>query len=255
MHRSKSPAGRSAAVPKSPRPGLQQRDRSGGGSGGGARGRTEARKDAADASPWDAGYVYRPTVPMHLRGWSPRAASPPAAATPVLRIVSYNILAETLESNTTAGLDPQIASFRARKALLAHELESWNADIYCFQEVTPSTPITPPAAGGRGGRPRGGGGGGGAAGWRPLQPRRRRGSRTRVSRSRRRQRALQAPPPGFCNARCSPPARRRPARPASAARRRAAWRPWRCRRRWRPRMARKTAPRSRSRSLSPLSDR
>ena len=146
MHRSKSPAGRSAAVPKSPRPGLQQRDRSGGGSGGGARGRTEARKDAADASPWDAGYVYRPTVPMHLRGWSPRAASPPAAATPVLRIVSYNILAETLESNTTAGLDPQIASFRARKALLAHELESWNADIYCFQEVTPSTPITPPSA-------------------------------------------------------------------------------------------------------------
>jgi hypothetical protein len=45
------------------------------------------------------------------------------------------ILVESLESITTAGLDPQIASFHARKRLLSHELESWNADIYCFQEV------------------------------------------------------------------------------------------------------------------------
>ena len=81
---------------------------------------------------WDR-YIFRPAVPMHLRTWAPRITTPPSA--PVLRIVSYNLLAESLEALTTQGLDPQISSFDARKWLLAHELESWAADVYCLQEV------------------------------------------------------------------------------------------------------------------------
>ena len=53
----------------------------------------------------------------------------------MLRIVSYNLLAESLESNTTAGLDPRIASFGARRQLLDYELQAWDADLYCLQEV------------------------------------------------------------------------------------------------------------------------
>lgn len=86
---------------------------------------------------WDE-YSFRPSVPMHLRRWNARAAQRPpqhTASTPVLRIVSYNLLAESLESNTTAGLDPSIASFQARRQLLDYELQAWDADIYCLQEV------------------------------------------------------------------------------------------------------------------------
>ena len=88
-------------------------------------------------SQWED-YQFKPVVPMHLRRWTARSATrPPAhsASIPVLTFVSYNILAESLESNTTAGLDRGIASFEARRKLLANELQSWNADVYCLQEV------------------------------------------------------------------------------------------------------------------------
>lgn len=88
-------------------------------------------------------------VPMHLRVWKPRPASVPFLPAQVsvtdtndiargpmdLKIVSYNVLAEQLEENTTAGLDPAVASWNARKLLLAEELDSWGADIICLQEV------------------------------------------------------------------------------------------------------------------------
>jgi hypothetical protein len=124
---------------------------------------------------WD-NFVYRPRVPMHLRSWIPCVASPPpphrlmdfaracvqesfacacvedssffdrpshtqhththSADAPVLRILSYNLLAESLEHNTTKGLARAIASFEARKWLLADELAAWDADICCLQEVS-----------------------------------------------------------------------------------------------------------------------
>ena len=52
-----------------------------------------------------------------------------------LRVVSYNLLAEELEDNTTLGLDPTIASFTYRKDLLCEELLKWDADVICLQEV------------------------------------------------------------------------------------------------------------------------
>ena len=86
------------------------------------------------SSVWDD-YVHTPVVPMHLRAWVPRMRAPPPAHIPQLRIVSYNLLAESLEQNTTQGLAAGIASWDARKQLLAHELAAWDADIYCLQEV------------------------------------------------------------------------------------------------------------------------
>lgn len=83
-------------------------------------------------------YCFKPVVPMHLRRWKARSDTrPPAhsASTPVLTFVSYNMLAESLESNTTSGLASDIASFEARRKLLANELQAWNADVYCLQEV------------------------------------------------------------------------------------------------------------------------
>jgi hypothetical protein len=59
----------------------EERERGGGrggrGRGGGAH--THNDNNVADSS-WDDGYVFQPTVPMHLRGWSRRAAQPSAGA-------------------------------------------------------------------------------------------------------------------------------------------------------------------------------
>jgi mRNA deadenylase 3'-5' endonuclease subunit Ccr4 len=52
-----------------------------------------------------------------------------------MKLVCYNVLAESLEENTTSSLDPRISCFRWRKDRLADEFDAWNADIFCLQEV------------------------------------------------------------------------------------------------------------------------
>jgi hypothetical protein len=73
---------------------------------------------------------------LHFRRWSP---TPPHSVQknfgPVLKLVCYNVLAESLEENTTSTLDPRISAFQWRKDRLVRELDAWNADIYCLQEV------------------------------------------------------------------------------------------------------------------------
>ena len=80
---------------------------------------------------------------MEQRAWVPRALDRVGGGGGDfvdLRVVSYNLLAEELEDNTTLGLDPTIASFTYRKDLLCEELLKWDADIICLQEVQrPST--------------------------------------------------------------------------------------------------------------------
>ncbi|KAJ1476509.1 Endonuclease/exonuclease/phosphatase, partial [Baffinella frigidus] len=46
-----------------------------------------------------------------------------------------HVYRQELEDNTTAGLDPTIASFTYRKDLLCEELLKWDADVICLQEV------------------------------------------------------------------------------------------------------------------------
>ena len=79
---------------------------------------------------------------MEQRAWVPRSEGGEGIGVDSkdryvdLRVVSYNLLAEELEDNTTAGLDPTIASFTYRKDLLCEELLRWGADVICLQEVS-----------------------------------------------------------------------------------------------------------------------
>ncbi len=72
---------------------------------------------------------------LHFRRWSPTSNSIQNNFGPVLKLVCYNVLAESLEENTTSALDPHISAFRWRKDRLVREMDAWNADIYCLQEV------------------------------------------------------------------------------------------------------------------------
>jgi mRNA deadenylase 3'-5' endonuclease subunit Ccr4 len=72
---------------------------------------------------------------LQFRRWSPALKSPQINFGPVLKVVCYNVLAESLEENTTSSLDPQISSFQWRKDRLVREMDAWDADIYCLQEV------------------------------------------------------------------------------------------------------------------------
>ena len=72
---------------------------------------------------------------MQIRRWNPIGNANPDLAGPTFKIVCYNVLAESLEENTTAGVNPHISMFKWRKDRLKNEFDEWNADVYCMQEV------------------------------------------------------------------------------------------------------------------------
>jgi len=95
----------------------------------------------------DTEHDFEPCVPMHLRRWkrmsrggkeprgSQQQGTEDVKGVETLKVVSYNVLAESLEEITTSGLDCRIACWKHRSRLIKDELKRWDADIVCLQEV------------------------------------------------------------------------------------------------------------------------